>query len=304
MTDRIGVIVLAHGTPAQPEDIEAFYTRIRRGRPPSTEELTELTRRYEAIGGLSPFAARTQAQVDGIERALDLNRFVVRLGQKYADPEIASAVEELIDAGVTRIIGVVLAPHYAAASVGDYAERTRTAVNGRVPVDFIAGWHAEEALIDLLAARVREVWLDNALLVVTAHSLPLVALGDDTSYGDALEETARLVARKAGVLKYGVAWQSAGASGGRWLDPSLLDVMREEAGAGTEAIVVCAAGFTSEHLEIRYDLDIEAAGLAWDLNLQFARTKSLDDDPAFCALIADLVTRVADGSRDAPPLVP
>ncbi len=304
MTDRVGVIVLAHGTPAQPEDIEAFYTRIRRGRAPSADELTELTRRYEAIGGLSPFAARTQAQVDGIEHALDLDRFVVRLGQKYADPEIPAAVEELIDAGVTRIIGVVLAPHYAAASVGDYAERTRTAVNGRVPVDVIAGWHAEEALIDLLAARVREVWLDNALLVVTAHSLPLVALGDDTSYGDALEETARLIARKAGVLKYGVAWQSAGASGGRWLDPSLLDVMREEAGAGTEAVVVCAAGFTSEHLEIRYDLDIEAAGLAWDLNLQFARTKSLDDDPAFCALIADLVTRVADGSRDAPPLVP
>lgn len=304
MTERVGVLILAHGTPAQPEEIEPFYTRIRRGRPPSTEELAELTRRYEAIGGLSPFAARTLAQVDGIEKALGTDRFVVRLGQKYAAPEIAVAVDELIDAGVSRIIGVVLAPHYAAASVGDYAARARAAVDGRVPVDVIAGWHAEPALIDLLAQRVHDVWLDNALLVVTAHSLPLAALGDDTSYGDALEETARLVARKAGITKYGVAWQSAGASGGRWLDPSLLDVIREEAGAGTEAVVVCAAGFTSEHLEIRYDLDIEAAGLAWELGVQFARTKSLDDDPAFCALIADLVTRVADSSRDAPPLAP
>jgi ferrochelatase len=304
VTDRVGVLVLAHGTPARAEDIEAFYTRIRRGRPPSGEELHELTRRYEAIGGLSPFAARTQGQVDGIERALDPARFVVRLGQKYADPEIPNAVEELIAAGVTRIIGVVLAPHYAAASVGDYAARARAAVDGRVPVDVIAGWHAEPALIDLLAQRVHDVWLDNALLVVTAHSLPLAALGDDTGYGDALEETARLVARKAAITNYGVAWQSAGASGGRWLDPSLLDVIREEAGAGTEAVVVCAAGFTSEHLEIRYDLDIEAAGLAWELGVKFARTKSLDDDPAFCALIADLVTRVANGAHDAPPLVP
>lgn len=304
MTARIGVLVLAHGTPARPEDIEAFYTRIRRGRPPSEEELAELTRRYEAIGGLSPFAARTTAQVDGIERALDLDRFVVRLGQKFADPEIPTAVEELINAGVSRIIGIVLAPHYAAASVGDYAERARAAVDGRLPIDIIAGWHTEPALIDLLAKRVREVWLDNALLVVTAHSLPLAALGDDTSYGDALEETARLVARKAEIYKYGIAWQSAGASGGRWLDPSLLDVLREEAGAGTEAVVVCAAGFTSEHLEIRYDLDIEAANLAWELGIKFSRTKSLDEDPAFCALIADLVTRVADGTHDAPRLAP
>lgn len=299
----IGVLVLAHGTPSKPEEIEAFYTRIRRGRPPSPEELYELARRYEAIGGLSPFAERTKAQVDGIRRHLDPTRFMVRLGQKFADPEIPQAVDELVAAGVERIVGIVLAPHYAAASVGDYAARARAAVRDRVPVDVIAGWHTEPALIDLLAQRVREVWLDNALLVVTAHSLPLAALGDDTTYGDALEETARLVARAARVTNYGVAWQSAGASGGRWLDPSLLDVIREEAGAGTDAVVVCAAGFTSEHLEIKYDLDIEAAGLAFDLGVRFARTRSLDDDPAFCALVADLVTRVADGTN-IPPLAP
>ncbi len=304
MSGPIGVIVLAHGTPSRPEEIEAFYTRIRRGRPPTEEELAELARRYEAIGGLSPFASRTTAQVAGIEAILDSERFVVRLGQKYADPEIPAAVEELLAAGVERIIGVVLAPHYAAASVGDYAARARTAIDGRVPIDVIAGWHAEPALIELLAARVREVWLDDALLVVTAHSLPLAALGDDTTYGDALEETARLVARKAEITNYGVAWQSAGASGGRWLDPSLLDVMREEAGAGTNAVVVCAAGFVSEHLEIKYDLDLEAAGLATELGIGFARTRSLDDEPGFCALIADLVTRVANGAHDAPPLVP
>ena len=139
--------------------------------------------------------------------------------------------------------------------------------------------------------RVKEVWIDGAILVVTAHSLPLAALGDDTGYGDDLAETARLVARAAGVTKYGEAWQSAGMSGGRWLDPSLLDVMREEAAAGTKAFVVCAAGFTSEHLEIKYDLDIEAAALAKELGVAFARTRSLDGDPRFCSLLADLIRR-------------
>ncbi|HVV36291.1 MAG TPA: ferrochelatase [Acidimicrobiales bacterium] len=286
----IGVLVLAHGTPARREDIAEFYTRIRRGRPPTDDEVAELARRYEAIGGLSPFAARTTAQVAGIATALDPAKYVVRLGQKYAEPYIPDAVDELVAAGVERIVGVVLAPHDSPA-VSDYAARAETAVDGRVPLDVIRSWHVEPALIELLAARVREVWIDGALLVVTAHSLPLAALGDDTSYGDDLEQTARRVAEEAGITNFGIAYQSAGVSGGRWLDPSLLDVIREEAGAGTTAVVVCAAGFVSEHLEIAYDLDIEAASLARDLGIGFARTRSLDDDPAFCALVADLVSR-------------
>lgn len=286
----IGVLVLAHGTPARREDIPDFYTRIRRGRPPSEDEVAELTRRYDAIGGLSPFAARTTAQVSGIAAALDASKYTVRLGQKYAAPFIEDAVGELIGAGVERIVGVVLAPHDSPA-IDDYVARAEAAVDGRVPVDVVRSWHAEPALIALLAERVREVWIDGALLAVTAHSVPLAAIGDDTSYGDALEHTARLVAEAAGITNYGVAWQSAGLSGGRWLDPSLLDVLREEAGAGTTAVVVCPAGFTSEHLEIAYDLDIEAASLAKELGIGFARTRSLDDDTALCALLADLVSQ-------------
>jgi ferrochelatase len=155
----------------------------------------------------------------------------------------------------------------------------------------------------LLAERVREVWRDDAVLVVSAHSLPLAAIGDDTTYGDALEETARLVARATGITNYRVAWQSAGASGGAWLDPSLLETIREEAAEGATAVVVCAAGFVSEHLEIAYDLDIEAKAVADEEGIGFARTRSLDDDAAFCALLADLVTRAAAGAQH-PPLVP
>jgi len=283
----VGVLVMAHGTPARREDIADFFTRIRRGSPPSPEEVAELERRYEVIGGLSPFAARTAAQVDGVRAALG-DDYVVRLGQKFAAPEISAAVDELIDAGVSRIVGVVLAPHYAAASIGDYEARAVDAVAGRVPIDVIHSWHDEPELIEMLAQRVREVWIDGGVLVVTAHNLPLAAVGDDTTYGDTLETTARLVARAAGITNYRVAWQSAGKTGGRWLDPTLLDTVREESDNAT-AVVVCPAGFTSEHLEIAYDLDIEAASLAAELDVDFARTRSLDDDPQLCALIARLV---------------
>ncbi len=300
---RTGVLVLAHGTPARPEDIEDFYTRIRRGRPPTPEELAELTRRYEAIGGLSPFAERTTVQVDGLRAALDAERFEVRLGQKFVAPFIPDAVEDLIAADVDRIVGIVLAPHYAPPSVGDYTKRARDAIAERVPVDVIASWHNEPALIELLAERVRDAWIDDAVLIVSAHSLPLAAIGDDTTYGDALEETARLVARSLGVTNYRVAWQSAGVSGGAWLDPSLLETIREEAAEGATAVVVCAAGFVSDHLEIAYDLDIEAKAVADEEGVAFARTRSLDGDPAFCALLADLVTRAASGAS-SPPLVP
>lgn len=282
---------MAHGTPARAEDIESFYTQIRRGRPPSEVELAELVRRYEAIGGQSPFAARTQAQVDGLGAALDAERFVVALGQKFAAPEIPDAVQQLVGAGVERIIGVVLAPHYSRASVGDYMERARDAIGERVPFHPIDAWHDEPALIGLLADRVREVWIDDATLLVTAHSLPLAAIGEETSYVDGLNETARLLSAATGITGARIAWQSAARSPVPWLEPSLLDAIRAAAADGAAAVVVCPAGFTSEHLEVAYDLDIEAAALASELGVGFARTRSLDADPAFCALLADLVQR-------------
>lgn len=288
----IGVLVMAHGTPARRDDIEAFYTRIRRGRPPTPAELAELERRYELIGGRSPFAARTDAQVAGIRAALDPAKYVVALGQKYAEPEIPAAVDALLAAAVERIVGVVLAPHDSPA-VTDYVARAEGAVGSRVPIDVIRSWHSEPALIDLLAARVREVWIDGAMLLVTAHSVPLAAIGDDTSYGDALEQSARLVAERADITKYAVAWQSAGLSGGRWLDPSLLDVIREEALLGTPAVVVCPAGFTSEHLEVAYDLDIEAKAAADARGLAFARTRVLNDDRTVLAALADRIRALA-----------
>lgn len=301
---RIGVLLMAHGTPSGPNEVEAFYTHIRRGRPPTTAELEELQARYAAIGGVSPLTERTHAQaaclsaaLDQLARSDDQFAYVVSLGNKHVEPMLETAVEELVAAGVDEIIGLVLAPHFARRSVGEYHERAVAAAAGRVRLCTIASWHDEPDLIELLAARVRAVAEPDALLIVTAHSLPLPALTDDDPYIAQVARTAELLAAAAEVPRHRVAWQSGGRGAVAWLEPDVRDVIVEEAARGTHAIVVCAAGFTAEHLEVAYDLDIEAAAVAAQHDVGFARTKSLDDDPAFCSLLADLVVRAARGER-------
>lgn len=297
----IGVLLMAHGTPAGPEDVAAFYTHIRRGTPPTRAELADLQARYEAIGGVSPLAQRTAAQVDGLRRALG-DRFDVTLGNKHAPPMIEAGVEELVARGVDEIVGLVLAPHFAHRSVGEYHERAVSAVAGRVPSRTVASWHDEPALIELLAERVRAVAAPDARLIVTAHSLPLPALSEGDPYVAQVTETAALLATALGAVRHRVAWQSGGRGGVAWLEPDVRDVIAEEADAGASAVVVCPAGFTAEHMEVAYDLDIQAAEVARSVGVKFARTGSLDDDPAFCALLADLVVRTVE-QRNPPPVL-
>lgn len=307
---RIGVLLMAHGTPTGLDEVEAFYTHIRRGRPPTIAEVEELKARYAAIGGVSPLTARTHAQAAGLGAALDARSetdarcaYTVAVGNKHSDPMLEVAVENLVAAGVDEIIGLVLAPHFARRSVGEYHERAVAAVAGRVALRTIASWFDEPGLIALLAARVRDAATPDALLVVTAHSLPLAALAEDDPYIAQVSRTAELLAAAVQAPRHRVAWQSGGRGGVAWLEPDVRDVIVEEAAHGTRAVVVCAAGFTAEHLEVAYDLDIEAAAVAGQHGVGFARTRSLDDDPAFCALLADLVVRTTHGER-SPPLVP
>ncbi len=306
-----GVLVMAHGTPDTPEEIEAFYTRIRRGRPPTPELLDELTGRYEAIGGTSPLTARTRAQVDGLAAALEAaepGRFVVRLGTKYVDPSIESAVADLAAEGVDRIIGVVLTPHQSTLGSGEYFARAEAAAGlARPPLEVtvVPSWHRADGLAELLAARTRAVLdgLDpgaraHTAVFFTAHSLPLrvVALGD--TYPDQVAESGADIAALLGLdadptVTWGTAWQSAGRTADPWIGPDLLLEMDRVATEGTTAVAVCPVGFVSDHLEVLYDLDIEARDRADALGIAFARTPSLNDDPAFLALLAGVVLAAA-----------
>ena len=294
-----GVLLMAYGTPERLGDLEAYYTDIRRGRPPTEEQLADLRRRYDAIGGLSPLAARTRAQAAGLQRVLDerggAGTWKVELGLKHASPSIEAGVEALASAGVEEFVSLVLAPHYSALSVGQYLERAADAA-GHLKVRDITAWWDRPALVTLLAERVRAAidalpdGVTNPEVLVTAHSLPVRALTiDHPTYEDQLRSTGELVAAEAGVSSWRIAWQSAGRTPEPWIGPDILDVIRSLPGEGYDGVVVCPAGFTSDHLEVLYDVDIEAAQVAADAGIPLTRTASLNDDERFLALLADLV---------------
>lgn len=292
-----GVLVMAYGTPATPADVEAYYTHVRRGRPPTPELLAELQGRYDAIGGVSPLLERTRAQAAGVAAALG-EGWVVELGMKHAAPFIEDGVAALAAGGARRIVGLVLAPHYSAMSVGQYEERVRAAAPEAVAM--VRSWHLEPAYVDLLARRVSgavaRLGADPVHVLFTAHSLPerVVATGDP--YADQLAETAEAVAAAAGLrgTNWSVAWQSAGRTPEPWIGPDVLAVLPELAHGGTAGVVVCPCGFVSDHLEVLYDLDIEAATAARDLGLAFARTEMPNDEPSFCAMLAGIVRAAAE----------
>lgn len=300
-----GVVVMAYGTPATPADVEAYYTHIRRGRPPSADQLADLIRRYEALGGTSPMAERTRAQVRAIGDELERiapGRFVTALGQKHAAPFVEDAVTELADRGVASIVGLVLAPHYSGASVAQYHERAAsTATTHGITFVGIDSWHMLPELIEFQANAVRDALApmpERTKVVFTAHSLPERLLVGDP-YPDQLRESAEATARAAGLATWtgwGLGWQSAGPTPEPWRGPDVVEVIRDLAGTGrADGIVIAPQGFTSDHLEVLYDLDIEAAGVAAEVGLAFARTRALNDDPGVMAALAERVIATAAG---------
>ncbi len=300
----VGVLVMAHGTPADPAQIADFYTRIRRGRPPEPAQLAELEARYAAIGGTSPLARRTRAQVEGLRAALEARapgRYVVAFGAKHTAPFIEEAAAGLRDRGLTRVIGLVLTPHASSMGSGEYLARASDSLGDTVAFVPVGPWYAHPRLVSLLAGRVTAacgaVGGDGGGRVgvhvfFTAHSLPARVRETDDTYPDQVAESARLVADAAGLRTetWSVAWQSAGRTPEPWLGPDVRDEVRRLATEGVAAVVVCPVGFVADHLEVLYDLDVELAAVAAEVAVAYARTESLNDDPVFMETLAEVVT--------------
>ena len=291
-----GVLLMAHGTPASAEEILPFYTRIRRGRPPEPEQLAELEGRYRAIGGVSPLAERTRAQVDAVRAELEARspgRYVVVFGAKHTDPLIEDAATALASAGLEQVIGLVLTPHASSMGSQEYLDRAAAALVGTRFVA-VGPWYAEPAFVALLAARVTAALgtlPGRRRVIFTAHSLPERIRQSGDTYPEQLAESARLVGEAAGLEEWLVAWQSAGRTPDPWLGPDVRDEVRRLADDGTtDAVVVCPIGFVADHLEVLYDLDVEVAAVASECGIGFARTASLNDDPAFVSVLADVIT--------------
>jgi ferrochelatase len=293
---RRGILVMAYGTPPSLDDVAAYYSDIRGGRPPPPELLEELTQRYRAIGGRSPLLEITEAQARGIQERLGIRTY---LGQKHAFPFIRDAVGAMARDGIECAVGLVLAPHYSSLSVGDYERRARRSaeeVAWRGSLKVVDRWHLEPGYLELLAGRVAQALrglpdASRSVVIFSAHSLPARILESADPYPRLLRETAEAVAARAGVDQWEVAWQSAGRTDEAWLGPDLLELLERLASSGVTGVVVCPCGFVSDHLEVLYDLDVEAARAAARLGIAFARTTSPNDDPAFLDALANVARK-------------
>ena len=313
MTAPVGVLVMAYGTASGPEDIERYYTDIRGGRAPSPEHLAELQDRYAAIGNVFPLRETTRAQAMGLVDRLngDATTYRAYLGMKHSAPSISQAVARMRDDGIERALGIVMAPHWSGMSVETYVERVRGAMDeqgGGPSFSFLRSYHAHPSFVKFLATRVSDALeglaaadRSGAMVLFTAHSLPTRVMEDGSlrcktcdcagscRYRDGLQETADLVAQTIGLGSYGIAWQSAGRTADPWWGPPVQESILEAAALGHRAVVVCSAGFVADHLEILYDLDIEAKAVAEGAGIRFARTKMPNADPEYLDVLAEVV---------------
>jgi protoporphyrin/coproporphyrin ferrochelatase len=282
---KAAVILMAYGSPATADDVPGYLADIREGRPVSQEAIDELTERYRRIGGRSPLDEITEAQRAALERELGVPVFV---GMKHWRPRVAEAVDAGLAAGAETLVGLVLAPHYSRLSIAGYRERLEQALQGRAELVFVESWHDHVPFLDVLAERVRRF---DGHVIFTAHSLPERILKDGDPYRDQLLETSRLVAERAGLRAWSFAFQSASATGEPWLGPDILEELDRLTANGVHRVLVCPVGFVSDHLEILWDLDIEARAKAAELGLELERIESLNDDPQFVRALAGIVEK-------------
>lgn len=305
---KIGVLVMSYGTPESLDQVEAYYTHIRRGHPPTPEQLKALTDRYEAIvGGFFPLRKNTDKQVAALQEALDANpskqdvRYVCYQGLKHAQPYIEDGVQAMADDGITEAVGVVLAPHYSVMSVGSYIKRAEEkAAELGVKMSFVKSYHDHPLLIEALTERMNKAMAkfegiarSDIRVLFSAHSLPEKILDMRDPYPEQLLETSRLIADQAGVPSWQFAWQSAGQTAVPWLGPDILQVIENLQAEGVANVLISPIGFVSDHLEVLYDVDIECKQLATSLGIKLERTAMLNTDPRYMKLLADVVHKSA-----------
>jgi protoporphyrin/coproporphyrin ferrochelatase len=267
--------------------VPAYYADIRGGRPIRPELLDDLVARYRALGidDGSPLNAITEETRAALEEALGVP---VYTGMRHWEPRIAAAADRALASGATRIVGLVLAPHYSRMSIGKYRALLEEAVGDRAELVFVERWGEEPGFLDLLAGRIRGT---DRHVVFTAHSLPARIVDEGDPYRDELLETSRLVAERAGVEDWSFSFQSESATGEPWLGPDILDHLATLAGLGVERVLVCPVGFVADHLEIRWDIDTEAQDRARELGLDLTRIEMPNAEPAFVEALAAIARR-------------
>ncbi|EAC5894988.1 ferrochelatase [Listeria monocytogenes] len=303
MTKKVGLLVMAYGTPYKDEDIERYYTDIRHGHKPSEEMIADLRGRYHAIGGLSPLAKITEAQAYGLEKALNESQdeveFKAYIGLKHIEPFIEDAVEAMHKDGIEEAISIVLAPHYSSFSVEAYNKRAKDAADklGGLRIKAINDWYKQPKFIQMWADRINETAkqipadeLLDTVLIVSAHSLPEKIKQHNDPYPDQLQETADFIFEKVVVPHYALGWQSEGKTGEPWLGPDVQDLTRELYGREKyKHFIYTPVGFVTEHLEVLYDNDYECKVVTDEVGATYHRPPMPNSDPEFLEVLRTVV---------------
>jgi ferrochelatase len=292
---RPGVLLMAHGTPSSLDEMPEYLKLVRGGRPPSAELVEEMRHNYQAIGGRSPLTAITLAQGAALCERLG-GSVPVAVGMRNWAPFIKDAVAELAGLsglsgqGVTRIIGIPMAPQFSTLSVQKYNDAATASLPSGVTFDAVDSYCSHPLLVGAFAERVAAAApRADELVIFTAHALPRRVIESGDRYADEVAATARAVAERAGLTRYRLAYQSAGRTPEPWTGPELADVLDEESGNGIRKFLAVPIGFVCDHTEILFDIDIQAAQTARELSTTLRRTESLNTSPTFIALLEDLV---------------
>jgi len=287
---KLAVVLMAYGSPDRLEDVPAYYADIRGGRPVDPALLEDLVERYRRLGieESNPLNEITEATRAALEAELGMPVFT---GMRHWRPRIADAAGQALAGGADAIVGLVLAPHYSGMSIERYRAQLVDAVGDRAELRFVERWGDENGFVELLAERLAPC--RGRHVVFTAHSLPARILDVGDRYREELLETSRLVAERAGVNEWTFAFQSESPTGEPWLGPDILEHLNELAATDVRDVLLCPVGFVADHLEIRWDLDVEAAEKAQQLGLRLARIALPNADPAFVRMLAGLVRRAA-----------
>jgi protoporphyrin/coproporphyrin ferrochelatase len=287
-----GVLLMAHGTPSSLDEMPEYLGLVRGGRPPSPELVAEMRHNYAAIGGRSPLTDLTMAQANALRRRLGAG-VPVEVGMRNWKPFITEAVAELATAGVTRVIGIPLAPQFSRLSVGKYFDAAEGALRTGMQLDRVTSFHVHPLLLEAFAERIRDAQpRAGETIVFTAHSLPARAIEAGDCYAQEVAATATGVAARAGISSFHLAYQSAGRTPEPWIGPEVGDLIREQAGRGVRAFLVAPVGFVCDHTEILFDIDIQAKGAADSCGATLRRTESLNTSPTFIAMLEDLTRKL------------
>ena len=279
---------MAHGTPASLDEMPEYLRLVRGGRPPSDELVAEMRENYGAIGGRSPLTDITEAQAEALRARLG-PEIPVAVGMRNWHPFIKDALAELVAEGVTRVIGIPMAPQFSALSVGKYIDAATAALPPGVQFEAVQSFHAHPLLLDAFAERVRAAQpKPDELVVFTAHSLPARVIESGDPYANEVAATARGVAERAGIARYDCAFQSAGRTPEPWIGPDIAQLIDDRSTTSRKFLAV-PIGFVCDHTEILFDIDVQAARIAREFATTLRRTESLNTSPLFIATLEDLV---------------